>query len=328
MIALLQAAAWSGAATLALLLLSRVWRRDEGALWHAVWVAVALASMALPMLNALVPDFFTLTISAAVANSGLSTAATAWVARTNAAAFLFYAYLAGVAWSAFRLISGVLLVGRLCRHSEAVEGILLARIRQCAAVPPGMVRTHRRVQVPFTAGFVRPVVLLPATWMMWDTDRLTVVLCHELAHVARADYRWNLFALAFEAMFWFSPLARIVSKRIRLSAELASDFSASGQMDRTSYARILVESARELMAERRRGLVAPGAATSLKARIAALTSRPDSSSPISARARLAAVAIVLVALLASAFVRAQSAPTRFSADHRTQHQATHGATHR
>lgn len=324
MSALLQAAVWSGAATLVLLALSRFWRGNDGALWHAAWISVAAASAALPVINAVLPDTFT----AFVSDGDGARAVTFWLTAAGASSWVFLIYIAGVVWSGFRLASGVLLVGRLCRRSEAVEGIFLVRLRQCVSVPPGLVRTHRRVQVPITAGFFTPAVLLPETWITWDTERLTVVLRHELAHVERGDYRWNLFAIAFEAMFWFSPLARIVSRRIRLSAELASDRSASDQMDRVSYARILVESAREVLAESRRGMLAPGAATALEARVAALTSRPDAPATSSRRARFGVAGLVLAALVASAFVRVQFVPAGPGGDHQSRHAATHGAAFR
>jgi len=317
---LLQAALWSGVATLVLLVIARFWRRDDGALWHEVWVAVALASAALPALDVLLPN----TVTAFVTDRGASSAVTSWIRAATVSSWVAGVYFAGFAWALIRLASGVLLVRRLCRRSEAVEGFLLDRIQACVDVPAGLVRTHPRAQVPITAGWITPVILLPTTWVLWDFDRLRVVLRHELAHVERSDYRWNLFALCFEAMFWFSPLARIVSRRLRLSAELAADRSASDRMDRVSYARILVESAREVLIARRRGMVAPGAVTALEARVAALTSRPDDAEPSSARTRAMAAVAVLALILAGAFIRIESVPSGFTADHVATHKATHG----
>ncbi len=95
--------------------------------------------------------------------------------------------------------------------------------------------------VPMTAGFVRPVLVLPDSARAWPRDRQRVVLLHELAHVARRDLGALLVAELTTAAYWFHPLAHAVARHLRRSAEEASDDLVLGSGTRASdYASHLV----------------------------------------------------------------------------------------
>jgi hypothetical protein len=53
-----------------------------------------------------------------------------------------------------------------------------------------------RQDVLATFGVVSPTVLLPAASRGWSSERLRVVLLHELAHIKRTDWTAQLFAEA------------------------------------------------------------------------------------------------------------------------------------
>src|SRR5579872_3053245 len=79
-------------------------------------------------------------------------------------------------------------------------------------------------QEPGIAGFLRPVLVLPANLLEHLSPRqLDAVLAHELCHVRRRD---NLFAaihMAVEAIFWFHPLVWWTGSRLVEERELACD---------------------------------------------------------------------------------------------------------
>lgn len=77
--------------------------------------------------------------------------------------------------------------------------------------------------VPMTWGVVRPVVLLPADAEGWDTERRTVVLAHELAHVRRWDTLTQWVAHLALALFWFNPLVWMAARQMREEREHACD---------------------------------------------------------------------------------------------------------
>ena len=95
--------------------------------------------------------------------------------------------------------------------------------------------------VPMTAGFLRPVLVLPDSARAWPRERQRVVLLHELAHVARRDLGALLVAELTMAAYWFHPLAHVVAGHLRRSAEEASDDLVLGNGTRASdYASHLV----------------------------------------------------------------------------------------
>ena len=77
---------------------------------------------------------------------------------------------------------------------------------------------------PLTFGVFRAVVLLPAAAILsLDADQLATVLTHELAHVRRADYFWNLVQTAVESLFFFHPAVWWLGQRLREQRELCCD---------------------------------------------------------------------------------------------------------
>lgn len=74
-----------------------------------------------------------------------------------------------------------------------------------------------------TWGWRKPRVLLPAHAATWTDDRVRIVLCHEIAHIARCDWVVQVVAEVLRAIFWFNPLAWILCQRLRRTSELACD---------------------------------------------------------------------------------------------------------
>ncbi|MDQ3266077.1 MAG: hypothetical protein M3Y59_20885 [Myxococcota bacterium] len=79
------------------------------------------------------------------------------------------------------------------------------------------------VALPMTWGIQAPVVLLPTSAENWTTDRLELVLLHELSHVRRLDALTQLLAQLTCAFYWFHPLAWVAERRMRALREYACD---------------------------------------------------------------------------------------------------------
>jgi beta-lactamase regulating signal transducer with metallopeptidase domain len=76
---------------------------------------------------------------------------------------------------------------------------------------------------PATAGWWRPLVLLPDDWRSWDQSERRAVLAHELAHIVRGDYAAGLIARLAVALNYYHPLVHWVAGQLRLQQELAAD---------------------------------------------------------------------------------------------------------
>ena len=93
----------------------------------------------------------------------------------------------------------------------------------CNVSRPIRLFLSNRVGSPATWGFIHPVIVLPTEAAGWTPERRSVVLAHELAHIARGDGLANLIGWVASALYWFHPLAWMAAKRLRAEAEKAAD---------------------------------------------------------------------------------------------------------
>jgi D-alanyl-D-alanine endopeptidase (penicillin-binding protein 7) len=77
---------------------------------------------------------------------------------------------------------------------------------------------------PVTAGWWRPVVLVPASLVSgMPADLLGALLAHEMAHIKHHDYLVNLLQNAIETVLFYHPAVWWISNRIRSERELMAD---------------------------------------------------------------------------------------------------------
>lgn len=96
---------------------------------------------------------------------------------------------------------------------------------------------------PITAGWLRPVVLVPASLLIgMPPDLLQALLAHELAHVRRFDYLVNLGQNVVETLLFYHPAVWWISGQIRVEREkIADDIAASHIGERKRLALALSE---------------------------------------------------------------------------------------
>lgn len=84
---------------------------------------------------------------------------------------------------------------------------------------------------PVTAGWWRPVVLVPASLLSgMPPQLLEALLAHELAHVQRCDYLVNLAQSLIETILFYHPVVWWLSHRIRVEREQIADDIAARQL--------------------------------------------------------------------------------------------------
>jgi len=79
------------------------------------------------------------------------------------------------------------------------------------------------ISSPVTFGFLRPVVLLPASFSEMEPARRQAILCHEFLHVERRDWVLMVAEEVVRAIFWFHPAIWWVLGEIQLAREQAVD---------------------------------------------------------------------------------------------------------
>jgi len=139
------------------------------------------------------------------------------------------AWFGGVVALSLRLASGGLMTRQLGRVGTSsvpdacVEAVarLAARLRISR---PVRVLGSAVVQVPAVIGWLRPMILLPASALTGLTPlQLDALLAHELAHVRRYDYVANLLQSVVETLLFYHPAAWWVSQQVREEREHCCD---------------------------------------------------------------------------------------------------------
>jgi beta-lactamase regulating signal transducer with metallopeptidase domain len=138
-------------------------------------------------------------------------------------------WIIGVIALSIRSLGGWWLIQRLRATAtiEAPAAVQAGFQRISAALGlrrPVLLRVTSAIAGPVTVGALRSLVLLPLTAATsLSPDELEVVLAHELAHVRRADFLWNLLQTLVETLFFFHPAVWWIGARIRHERELCCD---------------------------------------------------------------------------------------------------------
>jgi|GEM_PF-2137005 len=101
----------------------------------------------------------------------------------------------------------------------------------------------QRIDIPATIGFLKPVILLPvATINQLSMDQVESIILHELAHIRRMDYLWNMASAIIETILFFNPFVYLLTNVQKKERELCcDDFVLSFSRDAHNYAAALLE---------------------------------------------------------------------------------------
>ena len=158
------------------------------------------------------------------------------------------------------------------------------------------------IEVPTVIGWLRPVILLPASCLTGLTPRqLEAIIAHELAHIRRHDYLVNLLQSTIETLLFYHPAVWWVSRRIRDEREnCCDDLAVEVTGDLVGYARALatLEELRPASAQ----LMLAAAGAPLLQRIRRLAGQPERSAG-RASWPVAGIAILLVLGILAAGMR-------------------------
>ena len=138
-------------------------------------------------------------------------------------------WLVGVFILSARTIGGWRRIRQL-RHAGLIE--IPERVRNSFERLSQRVGIRRKIELyvcprisgPLAMGVFRSLVLLPTSALTaLSPDQLEVVLAHELAHIRRGDYLWNMIQTMVETLFFFHPAVWWVSNNLRQQRELCCD---------------------------------------------------------------------------------------------------------
>jgi uncharacterized protein (TIGR03435 family) len=224
---------------------------------HAVWTAVLVGMLALPVLSIATPDWTipVLPWRETAVEQPADTSQPAATAANESADLILPPIVpdtetSSVSSPPFVVSSlGTLIVwgyaaGLMAMLSYRLCGWLMLRrvLSRSRSLRPHFLRESDLVVTPVAVGVLRPSVILPANWRSWNARTRRAVLAHEFAHLRRRDTWVAALARLAKCVFWFHPVAWWVSRKTSDLAELACDAVALQRVDDPAgYSRVLVD---------------------------------------------------------------------------------------
>jgi beta-lactamase regulating signal transducer with metallopeptidase domain len=143
--------------------------------------------------------------------------------------WLLALWFAGVFFLSLRFAGGWVMVQRLKRTDPSPsldhwQTRLASLSRRLRVSRPVRLCESALVEVPTVIGWLRPVILLPASALTGlSAEQLEALLAHELAHIRRYDYLVNLLQTSIETLFFYHPAVWWVSAQVRHEREHCCD---------------------------------------------------------------------------------------------------------
>lgn len=164
--------------------------------------------------------------------------------------YLSLFWLATIIILASKLLIEIRNVNNLPKHSSVSPSLVLSVRFEELAKQIELTKTPKllislKAEVPMAIGWLKPVVLLPATMVTGlNSAQLEMLILHELAHIRRNDYLVNFLQTLIELLFFFHPSVHWVGKQMRNEREYCSDDIAVEHCgDAIAYAHTLTDTA-------------------------------------------------------------------------------------
>ena len=242
-------------------------------------------------------------------------------------------WMIGVIVLAVRTIGGWQQLEKLRRHARGTVPPHLERsfLRICERVQVGrrvILRISNQVISPMAMGVWRTTVILPVSAVLsLSTEELEAVLAHELGHIRRWDYAWNLLQTALETVLFFHPAVWWLSRRVRERREVCCDeIAVHSCADPLVYAQTLLRLEEQKLTGMRLAVAQRGSGGSLLGRIKKVLGEDEPMElRITGGVRIAVASLVICGLLLGPKVKDAVAATQSGADHVVQPRSNTGA---
>lgn len=164
---------------------------------------------------------------------------------------------------------------------------------------PVELRVSDGISIPMTFGGCHPVLLIPRSCLSTcDQTQRTAVLIHELTHISRRDFQWQILTHIAASLYWFHPFAWYVRREAAVLQERLCDLTCSQHLGSANYGKTLVEIAfRSLRRPIAELGIAMASSSSLKRRLNDLKSSPTANTQPRGRMEQALVVGVATVVL-------------------------------
>lgn len=249
--------AWTATMSVQVLVLVLIVALLDRLLARWSWPQLRAALWLLVLVKLLLPP----TLTSPVSVCHLGTPLAAQPASSLAPTLLFWIWLPGIlvlaglgSWRYLRL-RREWLAGARPASASLLGAARIAADRLGLRRLPRLV-TRQDLRCPAVLGFLRPVVVLPASLASGATERLEHVLLHELAHVRRRDPLISLACMVLQLLYWFHPGVWWARRQLAALRELCCDQAVAHVLGASTprYRRTLLELSRPLIEQPTLGL--------------------------------------------------------------------------
>ena len=156
-------------------------------------------------------------------------------------------WIIGILFLTIRLTGNILYVRKLKTYQlHPIDNEWIAKIESIAA----KLQIKKKINAffsplvvsPVTLGFIKPILLFPfKAFTGLSTQEIEAIIAHELAHIKRHDYIFNIFQSLIEILFFYHPAVWIISAKIRNERENSCDNIAIALTgDKITFAKALL----------------------------------------------------------------------------------------
>lgn len=212
-------------------ILARLFRIETPRAALAYWRSLLLACLLLPFCQpwhaVATPPAPVSTVGSAAGIVSQTSVAPA-VSRTDtwpsAERVVAIALCAGLTLRGLWLAAGAWVLGRIRREAFELDPLPepIARAQQRVGVTAGMY-VSERIAGPITFGLRRPVIVFPPGVATFDPSVQHAIACHELLHVRRRDWVFQVLEESVRTVLWFHPGVWWLIGRVQLTREQVVD---------------------------------------------------------------------------------------------------------
>ena len=130
-------------------------------------------------------------------------------------------WLAGLGFFLLRMLGGLAYLERLRQSGRSAAADWQGRFdqirRRLAVTRPVRLLESALVKTPMAIGVLKPVILMPVGVINGlSPAEVEAILAHELAHIRRSDYLFNIFQSILEVLYYFNPSVWWISANSRM----------------------------------------------------------------------------------------------------------------
>jgi len=128
-----------------------------------------------------------------------------------------------------KLLSGLVYAQRVRHYQTSAppaewQDRLATLVQRLKISRPVRLLESALIKVPVAVGWLKPVILVPVGMLaQLPADQVESIILHELAHIGRRDYLFNLAQNIVDTLFFFNPALLWVSSLIRTERENCCD---------------------------------------------------------------------------------------------------------